>query len=80
MAEDKRPKGRPPKVDVEKDLYLKGEAQQIESCLNKLEELCKKPNMEKKDEFMGLIGLLVGKTMVHFTNIEREINIYQTGS
>ena len=68
--------GRPTNASKELGNYLKGECQLIENCLNQLEEICKKPNIEQKEDMIGSIGLLVGKVMVRFTNIERELQLF----
>jgi len=44
--------------------------------LNQLEEVCRNPNTVAKDDFLGTIGLLVGKTMVRFDNLASELHIF----
>jgi hypothetical protein len=70
------PGGRPTNASKEISNYLRGECQLIENCLNQLEEICKKPNIEQKEDMIGSIGLLVGKVMIRFQNIERELNLF----
>ena len=40
--------GRPTNASKETDNYLREECQMIESYLNELEEICKKPNLNLK--------------------------------
>lgn len=68
--------GRPTNASKELSNWLRGECQLIESCLNQLEDICKRPNIEQKEDMIGSIGLLVGKVMVRFQNIERELQLF----
>jgi len=67
---------RPTNASKSQGLYLKEQFQQIGSCLNQLEEVCRNPNTVAKDDFLGTIGLLVGKTMVRFDNLASELHIF----
>ena len=55
--------------------YLKEQVQAISNCLNELETICKTTNIEQKEDLTGTIGLLVGKTMVRFSNLVEELNV-----
>lgn len=55
--------------------YLKEQIQAISNCLNELETICKTTNIEQKEDLTGTIGLLVGKTMVRFSNLVEELNV-----
>lgn len=68
--------GRPTNASKEKGNYLKEQCQQVENCLNQLEEICKNPNATIKEEYVGILSLLIGKIMVRFSNIEEELGLF----
>jgi hypothetical protein len=68
--------GRPTNASKETDNYLREECQMIESYLNELEEICKKPNLEQKEDMIGTIGLLIGKISIRFVNIEKKLELF----
>lgn len=67
---------RPTNASKAQGNYLKEQCQQVSACLNQLEEICKNSNSVAKDEFLGSIGLMVGKIMVRFDNIASELKIF----
>lgn len=69
--------GRPSNASKMQNNYLREECQLIENYLNELETICKTSNIAQKEDYVGSIGLLVGKTMAHFQNIERELNLFK---
>lgn len=68
--------GRPTNASKQSKNYLREQCQLVESCLNQLEEICKTPNITQKEDYVGSIGLLIGKLCVRFTNIENELGIF----
>lgn len=68
--------GRPTNASKADKLYLKNECQLVEACLNQLESICKSPNITQKEDMVGTIGLLVGKIMVRFQNIEARLKLF----
>jgi hypothetical protein len=66
---------RPTKASQEQGNYLKEQLQLMEKYLNELEAICKSPNITQKEDFIGTIGLLVGKLGVRFINVVGELGI-----
>lgn len=56
--------------------YLKEQFQLMEKELNELEAICKSPNTDQKEDFVGTIGLLVGKLGVRYINVVNELGIF----
>lgn len=77
MADVRNKGGRPSAEMVRKQNYLKEQFQHMEREINQLEEICKAPNIAQKDEFVGTIGLLVGKLGVRYINIVSELEIFK---
>lgn len=48
----------------------------MEKELNELEAICKSPNVTQKEDFIGTIGLLVGKLGVRYINVVNELGIF----
>lgn len=68
--------GRPSNAQKELTNYLKEQCQMMEQALNQLEDICRSPNLAQQQDFIGTIGLLIGKLSVRFTNIEGELGIF----
>lgn len=77
MADVRNKGGRPSNDAVRKMNYLKEQFQHMEREINELENICKTPNVTQKDEFVGTIGLLVGKLGVRYINIVTELEIFK---
>jgi hypothetical protein len=42
-----------------------------------LEAICKSPNVTQKEDYIGTIGLLVGKLGVRYINVVNELGIFE---
>lgn len=67
---------RPTNESKKQGNYLKEQFQMMEKEINQLEAICKSPNVTQKDDFVGTIGLLIGKLSVRYINIVNELKIY----
>lgn len=67
---------RPTNQSKEQSNYLKEQFQLMEKEINELEAICKQPNISQKEDFIGTIGLLVGKLGVRYINVVSELGIY----
>ncbi len=65
---------RPTNAELEGKNFFRSQCQTIETYLNNMEKICQKPNVEQKEDLTGTIGLLVGKIMVNFMFLERELD------
>lgn len=68
---------RPTNESKKQENYLKEQFQMMESEINQLETICKTNNIAQKEDFVGTIGLLIGKLSVRYINIVTELKIYE---
>jgi hypothetical protein len=66
-------------AEIAHDKKLKEQCQMMETYLNNLEEVCRSPNIEQKEDLVGTVGLYVGKAMLCFLNIEQITGVYEDG-
>jgi len=68
---------RPTNASREQGAYLKEQFQIMEKELNELESICRSPNVTQKEDYVGTIGILVGKLMVRYINIVSELKVFE---